>query len=144
MRANNVTAHRFARTVTQIPTESLCINRHIPKESYGARTIPGRADAHTRGVCRHTVATPTLLKELGARSLLDVGCGDINWMRNLEFLLATTFPAIASNVDLWPGSFRPINLELEPFNLPTPLRILHDSNDRSSVLALWRLAEIAP
>jgi len=71
-------------------------------------------------------------------------------LRNLKntgakYLLATTFPALTSNADIWPGSFRPINLEIQPFNLPKPLRILHDSRvtDRSSVLALWSLADIS-
>ena len=71
-------------------------------------------------------------------------------LRNLKnigakYLLATTFPVVTSNADIWPGSFRPINLEIQPFNLPKPLRILHDSRvtDRSSVLALWSLADIS-
>jgi len=71
-------------------------------------------------------------------------------LRNLknsgaEYLLATTFPLVTNNADIWPGSFRPINLEIQPFNLPKPLRIFHDSRvtDRSSVLALWRLADIS-
>jgi SAM-dependent methyltransferase len=69
-------------------------------------------------------------------------------LRNLKnsgakYLLTTTFPVVQSNADIWPGSFRPINLEIQPFNLPKPLRIFGDSRptDRSSVLALWRLAD---
>ncbi len=72
-------------------------------------------------------------------------------LRNLKnigakYLLATTFPSVTDNADIWPGSFRPINLEIQPFNLPKPLRIFQDSRvtDRSSaVLALWRLADIS-
>jgi len=71
-------------------------------------------------------------------------------LRNLKssgakYLLATTYPLITNNADIWPGSFRPINLEIQPFDLPKPLRIFHDSRvtDRSSVLALWRLADIS-
>jgi SAM-dependent methyltransferase len=71
-------------------------------------------------------------------------------LRNLKnsgakYLLATTFPVVTSNADIWPGSFRPINLETQPFNLPRPLRIFRDSipTDRSSVLALWRLADVS-
>jgi len=162
---------------------------------------------------------PPLLAELGAESLLDVGCGDFNWMktvdlngvryigvdvvepmirRNLElygserrtflvadvtkdrlqktdivlcrhclihlsnrqvcaalrnlksigakYLLTTTFPVVTTNTDIWPGSYRPINLEIQPFSLPTPFRIVHDTRietDRSSVLALWRFADIS-
>jgi hypothetical protein len=71
-------------------------------------------------------------------------------LRNLKtigakYLLATTFPVVKDNADIWPGSFRPINLEIPPFNLPKPLRIFHDSRgtDRNSVLALWRFADIS-
>ena len=71
-------------------------------------------------------------------------------LRNLKnsgakYLLATTFPIVPNNADIWPGSFRPINLEIQPFNLPRPLRIFRDSipTDRSSVLALWRLADVS-
>jgi SAM-dependent methyltransferase len=72
-------------------------------------------------------------------------------LRNLKtigakYLLATTFPLVMDNADIWPGSFRPINLEIAPFNLPKPLRTFHDSrdrSDRSSVLALWRFDDIS-
>lgn len=160
---------------------------------------------------------PGLLKELGARSVLDAGCGDFNWMKTIDlneisyigvdvvepmirrnidlyssksrifliaditkdrlrevdvvlcrhclihlsnrqvcvalrnlknigakYLLTTTFPNITNNLDIWPGSFRPINLEIQPFNLPRPLRVFRDSavTDRNAVLALWHLADI--
>jgi len=71
-------------------------------------------------------------------------------LRNLKsigakYLLATTFPVVTNNADIWPGGFRPINLEIQPFNLPKPLRVFHDSRatDRTSVLALWSLADIS-
>ena len=69
-------------------------------------------------------------------------------LRNLKtigakYLLATTFPVVIRNADIWPGSFRPINLEIPPFSLLKPLRTFHDSGDQSSVLALWRFADIS-
>jgi hypothetical protein len=69
-------------------------------------------------------------------------------LRNLKtigvkYLLATTFPVVIDNADIWPGSYRPINLEIPPFNLPKPLRTFHDSRDQSSVLALWRFDDIS-
>jgi len=152
--------------------------------------------------------------ELHARTLLDAGCGDFNWMKNVnldrinyigvdvveplirrnvelygsgnrtfltaditldrlpsadialcrhclmhlsnrqigmilrnlksigaDYLLATNFPEVTTNIDIWPGSFRRVNLEIRPFNLPRAIRIFNDS-DRSSVLALWRIADI--
>jgi SAM-dependent methyltransferase len=158
---------------------------------------------------------PRLFEELGAESLVDVGCGDFHWMKAVElngtryigvdvveplikrnvqlyssethtfviadvtkdripiadiafcrhclfhlsnrqvnrvirnlkntgskYLLATTSSLVTNNVDIWPGSFRPINLEIPPFNLPKPIRILDDP-DRGSVLALWRFSDIS-
>ena len=158
-----------------------------------------------------------LLAELNATSLLDLGCGDFNWMRTVDlgsvsyvgvdvvetvikrnteqygshrrrflladiatdrlpsadvalcrhclihlpnrqvlailanlkacgvsYLLATTYPGLLENVDIWPGSFRPINMQRPPFNLPEPLRRLRDSasDDQISVLGLWRLTDL--
>jgi hypothetical protein len=61
-----------------------------------------------------------------------------------RYLLATTNPGLLVNVDTWPGSFRPINLQIAPFNLPPPLRTLQDStsDDQVSVIGLWRLADV--
>jgi SAM-dependent methyltransferase len=158
------------------------------------------------------------MRQLAARSLLDAGCGDFQWMRwlvlpgvkyigidvvpdvirnnqqmyasdnrsflvaditsdrlptvdvvlcrhclihlsnrqvlaalqnfrrsRIKYLLATTFRKIEENTDTWPGSFRPINLEAPPFNLPEPLFEIGDSagdEDASlSVLAVWRLSQ---
>jgi hypothetical protein len=60
------------------------------------------------------------------------------------YLLATTFPATTANVDLkFPGEWRPINLQIAPFNLPQPVMIVDeecpDANGRSKSLALWKL-----
>jgi 2-polyprenyl-3-methyl-5-hydroxy-6-metoxy-1,4-benzoquinol methylase len=160
---------------------------------------------------------PLLLTELNAASLLDLGCGDFNWMRTVDlgaarytgvdvveslircntevyasrdrsflvaditkdrlpaadvalcrhclihlpnsqvlrvlanlkisgtrYLLATTNPGVLVNVDTWPGSFRSINMQITPFNLPPPLRSLQDStsDDQVSVLGLWRIADV--
>lgn len=60
-----------------------------------------------------------------------------------RYLLATTFPAIDENVDIWPGSFRPINLQAAPFRLAEPMRTIHDSAAAdSAVLGLWRFSDI--
>jgi hypothetical protein len=41
-----------------------------------------------------------------------------------RFLLTTTYPAHTFNVDCPTGHWRPLNLELPPFNFPPPLRVL--------------------
>ncbi|MGA8567091.1 MAG: class I SAM-dependent methyltransferase [Candidatus Binataceae bacterium] len=56
-----------------------------------------------------------------------------------RYLLATSAPAVSCNPDIWRGSFRLINLERSPFNLPKPSRILMDQNVQ---LGLWETKDI--
>ncbi|HEY3876998.1 MAG TPA: hypothetical protein VGM12_00215 [Trebonia sp.] len=60
-----------------------------------------------------------------------------------KYLLTTTFLDTKANVDIGPGWWRPVNMQLSPFSLPAPLRILSDkeSDDfyADKVLALWDL-----
>lgn len=152
-----------------------------------------------------------VLGELQVRSLLDVGCGDFNWMRALavplqryvgvdvvpelvadlerrhgsglrqflclnavrdqlphcdaaicrdclvhlrhqdvlallanirrsgaRFLIATTFPDLDANADVETGGWRPLNLELDPFLLPLPMRIVHEGGT-GKALGVWAL-----
>jgi len=66
------------------------------------------------------------------------------------YLLATTFPDRKANYDKHTGGWRPLNLCLPPFSLPTPLRLVNEGcrvaggsyADKS--LGLWRLADIHP
>ncbi len=67
---------------------------------------------------------------------------------NISYLLTTTFPGQARNLDIVTGDWRPINLEAKPFGFPKPLRLLNEGctegdgifADKS--LALWRVAEL--
>ncbi|HEX4209398.1 MAG TPA: class I SAM-dependent methyltransferase [Candidatus Binataceae bacterium] len=70
-------------------------------------------------------------------------------LRNLaatgaKYLLASTSPNVTFNRDIWPGSFRPVNLEIAPFNLPRAARLLNDSiaGGERPELGLWRFAEL--
>ena len=64
------------------------------------------------------------------------------------YLLTTSFPERMENIDIVTGSWRPLNLEKEPFNFPAPLRSLVEGctendgifNDKS--LALWKIREL--
>ncbi|HVT18463.1 MAG TPA: class I SAM-dependent methyltransferase [Thermoanaerobaculia bacterium] len=64
------------------------------------------------------------------------------------YLLTTTYSGLGGNHDILTGQWRPIDLELPPFGLPKPLRLLCEKNYRSGSLrlrrnlGLWRLAEI--
>ena len=57
-------------------------------------------------------------------------------LRNLKrsgasYLFTTTFPNLTANRDIWPGSFRPLNLQIAPFKLPPPQEIVGDGRDMS-------------
>jgi hypothetical protein len=58
---------------------------------------------------------------------------------DIRFLLTTTFPDCNNNRDIPTGSFRMINLEIEPFCLESPIVALTDSVEgwQTRVLGLW-------
>jgi hypothetical protein len=60
-----------------------------------------------------------------------------------RYLLTTTFPDTRENEDIDTGWWRPINMQIPPFNLPLPLRRLSDKESENyhfdKVLALWDL-----
>ena len=64
-----------------------------------------------------------------------------------EYLLATTFP-LHQNIDIVTGSWRPINLQTEPFFFPSPLELINegyhkeDSGIADKSLGLWRISEL--
>lgn len=65
-----------------------------------------------------------------------------------SYLLTTTFPQRDENRDILTGHWRPINLELSPFDFPKPIRIINEkyteeegtASDKS--LGFWRLKDI--
>ncbi len=65
-----------------------------------------------------------------------------------RFLLTTTFTKRAANVDLDHGFWRPLNMEMAPFNFPQPIEVINEKcteganqfADKS--LGLWRLDSI--
>jgi 2-polyprenyl-3-methyl-5-hydroxy-6-metoxy-1,4-benzoquinol methylase len=87
-------------------------------------------------LCRHClIHLPNRQIKLALRNLAATGAA---------YLLATSSPKVTFNRDIWPGSFRPINLTVAPFNLPQPARLLNDSrpNAEQPELGLWRFAEL--
>lgn len=61
------------------------------------------------------------------------------------FLMTTTFDGLHNNSELYSdGLFRPINLQLPPYNFPVPLlKIPEESGlNLGKVLALWRIKDI--
>lgn len=64
------------------------------------------------------------------------------------YLLTTHFPDHKENRDIPTGNWRPLNLELAPYNLPTPLDIINEGYTgnggrfRDKSLALWDIDAI--
>jgi hypothetical protein len=64
-----------------------------------------------------------------------------------RYLLTTTFLGPHPNAEIETGSWRPLNLQLPPFNLPAPLALIdeycpaHNGRYADKHLALWRLAD---
>jgi hypothetical protein len=179
---------------------------------------PGSTLAETAAVIE---TMDVLIKELKLRSLLDIPCGDFNWMsqvdladlsyvggdivqelvlRNQELysregltfmqldlisstlpttdailcrdclvhlsydliwsaiqnirrsgsklLIATTFPKLDHNRDIITGKWRPLNLQLPPFNFPIPLRTISEKNETADggpgdkSLAVWSVSDL--
>jgi hypothetical protein len=65
-----------------------------------------------------------------------------------SYLLTTTFTDRDHNLDIFAGQWRTLNLELSPFLLPTPIKVINEGctevdmkyTDKS--LALWRIKDI--
>ena len=55
------------------------------------------------------------------------------------WLIATTHPRIAENVDIRDGDWRRLNLQIYPFFLPEPEFIKPDGPGDDGCLAVWRL-----
>jgi SAM-dependent methyltransferase len=72
-----------------------------------------------------------------------------NFVRSKSrYLLTTTFPGTTSNKDIISGEWRPLDLQLAPFNFPEPLMLIAENcselNGRYSnkSLGLWSLEQI--
>lgn len=62
-----------------------------------------------------------------------------------RYLLTTHYTRVTSNRDIKLGSFRPLSLELPPFGLPAPERVIHDDDYLKSwgrTMALWPVASL--
>ena len=61
----------------------------------------------------------------------------------IRYLLASTYP-VERNTEILTGHFRPVNLELPPFNLQAPLQKIKDFPVGSTVryLGLWLLDDV--
>ena len=66
----------------------------------------------------------------------------------ITYFLSTTFPDCAENEEIVTGDWRTINLELAPFSLPTPMRLIcekcseGDGRFSDKSLGLWRVDQL--
>lgn len=76
------------------------------------------------------------------QALATIAAGDATW------LLTTTFGAHLANTDIVTGQWRPLNLRLAPFELPTPVHTIveqcteGDGRYADKSLALWRVRDL--
>jgi 2-polyprenyl-3-methyl-5-hydroxy-6-metoxy-1,4-benzoquinol methylase len=61
----------------------------------------------------------------------------------IKYMLASTYP-VERNTEILTGHFRPVNLELEPFHLPEPIKKIRDYTEGDAVryLGLWVLEDV--
>jgi hypothetical protein len=65
-----------------------------------------------------------------------------------EYLLTTTFTGRKDNCDIATGKWRVLNLEIAPFMLPRPIKVIDeecteiDGAYRDKALGMWRIADI--
>lgn len=65
-----------------------------------------------------------------------------------KYLLTTTFTNRSANRDITTGNWRPINLELPPFNFPKPIKVINENCTQKNgeyadkSLGLWMLKDI--
>lgn len=66
---------------------------------------------------------------------------------NVRYLLTTTFPELRANRDIITGEWRPLNMELPPFNFPPPIEMLAERPPERSFqdksLGLWEIAQLS-
>jgi SAM-dependent methyltransferase len=82
-------------------------------------------------------------------SLADIFAALTNFQRSgATYLLTTTYPnLLTTNPDIITGGWRPIDLQLHPFQLPPPLHILREETTEKGdypqkSLGLWKLSDL--
>lgn len=82
-------------------------------------------------------------------SLEDILCALKNLCNSQsEYILTTTFTKRTENHDIATGQWRALNLELSPFMLPRPLKVINEGctegngNYKDKSLGLWRIADV--
>lgn len=71
----------------------------------------------------------------------------LNALKNIKrsgstYLMTTCYLGTKKNTDIKVGGFHPLNLLIEPFNLPRPIFILNERIERDKNLVLWKIEDI--
>ena len=59
-----------------------------------------------------------------------------------KYLLCTTHTTIRENIDCYDGGWRSLNLQLPPFNFPTPLEVIVEDAETGKCLGVWELNDL--
>lgn len=57
-------------------------------------------------------------------------------------LLCTTHTNVLENIDCPDGSWRPVNLQLQPFNFPSPIKLIIEDEELGKCLGVWRIEDL--
>jgi hypothetical protein len=209
----------FAAPPKPKTTADIFTNIYKKNEWRGVTSVSGLG-SDLNQTRRIVEALPVLLSDLQISTMLDIPCGDFNWMKTVDldgvkylgadivkqlvsqnkkyktggidficaniildnlprvdlvfcrdclvhlsfadifralknvcdsgstYLLTTTFPETTENRDIATGDWRPLNLEMQPFSFPAPLRILvegcteDDGKYKDKSLGLWRISDL--
>jgi hypothetical protein len=70
------------------------------------------------------------------------------------YLFTTTYPSVKDNIErhhvdddnenmlLDAGAYRPLNLQIPPYNFPAPLQVMQEEDGNGKAIALWRLGDL--
>lgn len=58
------------------------------------------------------------------------------------YLLSTTHATVKENNDTPSGGWRPLNLQLPPFNFPQPMKLIVEDMELGKCLGVWRLEDV--
>jgi hypothetical protein len=156
------------RSLLDIPCGDHHWMREVPLEGIeyiGMDIVPSMVERNQRlyGSGRKTFLKGNLVKDSLRKADL-ILCRDcfghlphrdiIESLRNIKrsgstYILATTFTERTENAELNRFGWRPLNLQLSPFNLPPPIIILNENcterdgqySDKS--LGLWQISDLA-
>jgi hypothetical protein len=59
-----------------------------------------------------------------------------------KYLIATTHVHVSKNTDIESGGWRSVNIQLSPYNFPSPLQLIVEAPELGKALGMWPLQEL--